>query len=406
MEKSPEEIKALPSALIAVVAASVGVLVANIYYAQPLIASIGTSIGVGTALSGSLVSVTQVGYGAGLFFLVSLADLVENRRLILIAVAVLIAALISVALSHSAAPFFIASIFVGFCSAAAQILVPFVAHLAPPARRGRVVGIVMGGLLTGIMLARPIALFIAGNFGWRAVFYIAAALMFMTGLALARTVPRYQPAPGLHYGQILASMLRILRERPSVRWRAAYQSLMFCAFNLFWTTVPLLLAQRFGLSQQEIALFALAGAGGALAAPIAGHLADRGYIAIATAVAMAVLGLSFVGTLGASGTIGLIWLTLLAVAIDAAVQVNQIVGQRVIFDVPAEIRGRVNAIYMTLVFIGGALGSIIGTLLYAHGGWTTTALCGAAIGFLAFALQLIERFRANKNGVAKVRHAD
>jgi predicted MFS family arabinose efflux permease len=406
MQKSVTETNHLSSALIAAIAVSVGVLVANIYYAQPLIVSIGTSIGVGTAFSGSLVTVTQIAYGAGLFFLVSLADLVENRRLTLIAVVVLIAGLLSVALSHSVASFFVASILVGFCSAAAQILVPFAAHLAPPERRGRVVGIVMGGLLTGIMLARPAALFISGYFGWRAVFFIAAGLMFLTGVALARTIPRYQPRPGLHYGQILVSTLSILRDRPPVRWRAAYQSLMFCAFNLFWTTVPLLLSQRFGLSQQQIALFALAGAGGALAAPVAGHIADRGYIAAATATAMAVLALSFTGTIGVSGAAGLVWLTLLAVAIDAAVQVNQITGQRVIFDVPADIRGRVNAIYMTLVFIGGALGSMIGTLLYAHGGWTATALCGAGLGFVAFSLQFVERFRASKNGVANLRHAD
>jgi predicted MFS family arabinose efflux permease len=264
----------------------------------------------------------------------------------------------------------------------------------------------MGGLLSGIMLARPVALFVAGNFGWRAMFFAAAALMLLVGVALARAVPRYQPRPDLHYGQVLASMVSILRERAPVRWRAAYQSLMFCAFNLFWTTVPLLLAQRFSLSQQQIALFALAGSGGALAAPIAGHIADRGYIGLATAVAMAVLGLSFVGAIGVYGAIGLILLTMLAVVIDAAVQVNQVVGQHVIFSVPAEIRGRVNAIYMTLVFVGGALGSVLGTVLYAHGGWTAAALCGAVIGLIAFSLQMIERFQTNKKGVATIRHAD
>jgi predicted MFS family arabinose efflux permease len=406
MEKSLQETDTLPQSLIAVVAVSVGVLVANIYYAQPLISSIGGSIGVGTALSGSLVSVTQIGYGAGLFFLVSLADLVENRRLILIIVALLIGALLSVAISHSALLFFIAALLVGFGSSIAQILVPFVAHLAPPQRRGRVVGIVMGGLLSGIMLARPVALFVAGNFGWRAVFFAAAAIMLLVGMALARAVPRYQPRPGLHYGQVLASMVSILRERTPVRWRAAYQSLVFCAFNLFWTTVPLLLAQRFNLSQQQIALFALAGSGGALAAPIAGHIADRGYIGLATAVAMAALGLSFVGAIGVYGAIGLILLTVLALVIDAAVQMNQVVGQHVIFSVPAEIRGRVNAIYLTLVFVGGALGSVLGTVLYAHGGWTPAALCGAIIGLIAFSLQMIERFQTNKKGVATVRHAD
>lgn len=391
MEKSVKNRAAPSQALITVVAISVGALVANLYYAQPLIASIGASIGVGTALSGSLVSVTQIGYGAGLFFLVSLADLVENRRLVLIAVGIVAASLVAVGISQTAAAFFIASLIMGVCASAAQILVPFVAHLAPPERRGRVVGLVMGGLLTGIMLARPAALFIAGSFGWRAVFLSSAALTLVIGAALARAMPRYRPRPGLHYGQVLGSMLSILRERAPVRWRAIYQSLMFCAFNLFWTTVPLLLAQRFKLSEHAIALFALAGSGGALAAPIAGHLADRGYIAAATASAMAVLALSFAGAVPVSGAIGLVALTLLAVLIDAAVQINQVVGQHIIFSVPGEIRGRVNAIYMTSVFVGGALGSVLGTLLYARAGWTATAACGALIGLLASSLHLIER---------------
>ncbi len=396
MEKSIKERTAPSQALIGVVAVSVGALVANIYYAQPLIASIGPSIGIGTALSGSLVSVTQIGYGAGLFFLVSLADLVENRRLVLIAVAVVIAGLVAIGLSQTAVAFCLASLCTGVCASAAQILVPFIAHLAPPERRGRVVGTVMGGLLTGIMLARPMALFIAGSFGWRIVFFVSAALMLAIGVALARAVPRYQPRQGLHYGQVLASMLGILRERPPVRWRALYQSLMFCAFNLFWTTVPLLLAQRFGLSEHAIGLFALAGTGGALAAPIAGHLADRGYIAAATAGAMAVLGLSFAGAIPVSGTVGLVWLALLAVLIDAAVQVNQVTGQHIIFSVPADIRGRVNAIYMTFVFIGGALGSVLGTVLYARCGWAATAACGALIGLVALSFHVIERMQGRQ----------
>ncbi len=393
MEQSLKQADTLPQTLIAVAAVAVGALVANIYYAQPLIVAIGGAVGVGPALSGSLVSMVQIGYGVGLFLLVSLGDLVENRRLVLTAILAAAAALASLAFVHSATPFLLASLVVGFFSSCAQILVPFIAHLAPLARRGRVVGIIMGGLLTGIMLARPAALFIAGSFGWRVVFISAAVLMLAVGLALARVMPSYQPRPGLHYGQVLASMLGILRERPQVRWRAAYQGLMFCAFNLFWTVVPIFLAQKFGLSQHAIGLFALAGSGGALAAPVAGHIADRGHIATATTGAILVLGLAFFAAIGVHGPIGLVWLTLLAILIDAAVQINQVVGQHVIFNVPGEIRGRVNAIYMTLVFAGGALGSVLGTLTYHAGGWTAMAATGGAIGVLALALNVLERSR-------------
>jgi predicted MFS family arabinose efflux permease len=371
------------SLLLGLIALATGALVANLYYAQPLIAVIGPDIGVRPELAGAVVSVTQIGYALGLFFLVSLADLVESRKLVLIAMSATVLALGAAATSSGAAPFFIASLVVGLSATGAQVLVPFVSHLVPEAKRGRTVGNVMAGLLTGILIARPLALFISAGFGWRAVFWISAVLMVAIGLLLARLMPRYVPHGGLSYRRILGSMVGLIRETPVLRRRAAYQSLMFAAFNLFWTAVPLLLAQRFGLGQMGIALFALAGAGGALAAPIAGRLADRGHIRAATFAAMAVLTLCFFATGWAASAGALAVLAVLAILIDAAVQLNQVVSQRVIFSLPAPVRGRVNAIYMTTAFFGGAFGSILATASYHWGGWTATAAAGGVIGVLA-----------------------
>jgi predicted MFS family arabinose efflux permease len=384
------------AALVTVIAVATGALVANLFYAQPLIASIAPEIGISPDLAGSVVSITQIGYGVGLFLLVSLADLVENKRLVLTTLTLTIVGLIGVAVSTAAAPFFAAAFVIGLSSTGAQVLIPFVAHLVPEARRGRILGNVMAGLLTGIMLARPLSLFIAASFGWRAVFWCSAALMVVIGLALARMMPRHRPRPGLHYGQILASMVGLLRDLPMVRRRAAYQALMFAAFNMFWTAAPIMLAERFHMSQHGIGLFALAGAGGALAAPIAGRLADRGVLRSLTAGAMAVLGLAFYATTWAAAAGALVSLVVLTVLLDAAVQTNQITGQRIIFAVPAEKRGRVNAIYMTVVFIGGALGSMLGTLTYHAGGWTATAAAGGAIGLLALVLFATESFGSRR----------
>ena len=367
------------------VAFAAGALVANLYYAQPLIASIGPEIGVSPELAGSIVSITQIGYGVGLFLLVSLADIIENRRLVLTMLAGTIIGLVAVASSTSAASFFVASFLIGLCSTGAQVLVPFIATLAPEGRRGRIVGNVMAGLLTGIMLARPIALFIAGSFGWRAVFWCAAALMILIGFILLRIMPRHEPKGRLSYAAILASMAGLFRTMPVLRERALYQSLMFAAFNILWTAVPLLLAQRFGMGQYGIALFALAGAGGALAAPIAGRLADRGLIRGLTAGAMAALAVSFFALEWAAAAAALVMLVLLAVVIDAAVQTNQVVSQRLIFAAPSEMRGRVNAIYMTINFTGGALGSLLGTMTYEWGGWNATSTAGGIIGLLLLA---------------------
>jgi predicted MFS family arabinose efflux permease len=378
------------AALVTLIAVAVGALVANLYYAQPLIASIGPEIGVQLDLAGSIVSVTQIGYGVGLFFLVSLADLVENKTLVMVTLGLTALGLVGMALSTTALPLFVASFVIGVCSTGAQVLLPMVVQLMPIERRGRLVGNLMGGLLGGIMLARPVALFIAASFGWRAVFWASSVLMIAIGIGLYRMLPRHQPKSGMHYGQILGSMLGLAREMPAVRWRAIYQALMFMAFNMFWTTAPLMLADRFHLSQYGIGLFALAGAGGALAAPIAGRLADRGLGNVLTFGAMMTLSLCFFGTSFTFGIAGLIVLVLLTIALDAAVQVNQIVGQRIIFSVSAERRGRVNAIYMPTAFAGGAIGSIAGTLTYHSGGWTMTAVIGALVGALAFLLFMIE----------------
>jgi predicted MFS family arabinose efflux permease len=384
-----------PSAvLLTILAVASGALVANLYYAQPLVAAIGPEIGISPNLAGAVVSVTQIGYGAGLFLLVSLADLVENKKLALLALAVTTVGLVGTALAPSAVPFFAAAFLIGFCSSSAQILIPFAAHMVPQERRGRVVGTVMAGLLTGIMLARPIALFISASFGWRAVFWASAVVMIGIGVALVRIMPRYQPAGGTHYGRILASMAGLLRDMPALRWRAAYQALLFAAFNMFWTAAPVMLAQRFGMSDHQIALFALAGAGGALAAPFAGYLADRGLSTVLTAGAMTTLGLSFLGSIWAVAAMALTVMVVFAIVIDAAIQTNQIVSQRIIFSSPADVRGRVNALYMTMVFAGGSGGSILGTITYHHGGWTETAAIGCAIGGVALLLLCIERWRA------------
>lgn len=377
--------------LVTVLAVAAGALVANLYYAQPLVAAIGPEIGVSPDLAGSVVSITQIGYGLGLFLLVSLADLVENRTLVLVTLGFTALGLLGAATATSAAPFFAASLLIGLCSTGAQVLVPFLAHLVPEKRRGRIIGNVMAAVLTGIMLARPASLFIAASFGWRAVFFASAALMLVIGVLLARMMPRYTPRGGMHYGLILASMAGLLRDIPVLRWRAAYQALLFGAFNMFWTAAPLMLADRFGMSREGIGLFALAGAGGALAAPLAGRLADRGHAQAATGGAVLALALSFYATEWAVVALALVALVVLTLVIDAAVQTNQVISQRLIFSVPGEIRGRVNALYMTITFAGGAVGSVVGTLTYHSGGWAMTATAGAIIGLVTLVLFALER---------------
>ncbi len=357
-------------------------------------AAIAPDIKIGREVAGSIVSIIQIAYGLGLFLLVPLADLVENKRLVLATLSLTTLGLIGMALATTITPFFVAAFVIGICSTGAQVLLPFVSHLVPEARRGRVVGNVMAGVLTGIMAARPIALFIGGAFGWRAVFWFSAVLMVIIGIVLWRMMPQRRPRGGMHYGQILLSMLSIFRRSSILRRRALYQALMFGAFNIFWTAAPLMLADRYGMSQSAIGLFALAGMGGAFAAPIAGRLADRGLIRPATAGVMALAGFSFYAMGWAATLVTVLPLVVLAVLFDGAVQGNQVLSQRILFSGSAETRGRINAIYVTTQFFGGGLGSVVGTYTYHAGGWMLTTGCGGLIGvvmLVLFGIELIQR---------------
>jgi predicted MFS family arabinose efflux permease len=384
------------SVLVTTLAIATGVIVANLYYAQPLVAKIAPEIGISPDFAGVIVSLTQIGYGLGLILLVPLADIIENRILTLTTLGFATTGLLVAGFAKGAPIFLLAALAIGIFSAGAQILVPFVTHFVPANRRGRTVGLVMAGLLTGIMLARPLALFVAADLNWRTVFFGSAALTAAVSFVLWRIMPPYHPSGATHYKAVLASLPGLLRDIPVLRRRAVYQTLMFCAFNLFWTAAPLMLADRFGMSGYQIGLFALAGAAGAFAAPLAGRLADHGLTKLATFGAMASLAIAFFATGWAEKSLSLAILVIATLVIDAAVQTNQIVSQRAIFSTAASSRARINAIYMTIVFIGGATGSLLGTLTYHTGGWVATALTGSALGIIGLAAFATE-YRSSKN---------
>lgn len=373
----------LSPATIRLFALACGATVANIYYAQSLVGPIAQDLDMPANLSGLVVTITQIGYGAGLFLIVCLGDLLENRRLILTTTAAMIASLAGLVASRSTMPFLVFSFVLGMASVGTQVLVPLAAHLSSEASRGRVIGNIMGGLIAGIMLSRPLASVLSAHFGWRAVFFLSILLMMATYALLWKVLPQRRPRPGIGYAALLASILRWLASSRPLQRRTMYQGALFGAFNLFWTAAPLMLHARFGLEQNGIALFALAGAGGALAAPWAGRVADRGLTRLATGLVIVVAGVAFF----LSG-VSVAWramplLALAAIALDAAVQANQVLSQRVVYTLSSEARGRLNAAYMTVVFLCGAVGSILGSLSFVDGGWWITtligiALCGAA----------------------------
>ncbi|WP_448204940.1 MFS transporter [Azospirillum sp. sgz302134] len=368
--------------LVTMLAIACGVIVANIYYAQPLVGLIGPAIGLPPEASSLVVTLTQIGYGVGLILLAPLGDLLENRRLVGATLCGTVASLLVAAFAPTAGLFLAASFLIGLTSVAVQMLVPLAAHMAPEATRGQVVGNVMSGLLLGILLARPVASLIADSFGWRAVFGLSALAMVGFAILLSRRLPERRPARHSGYGALLGSLGRLLVRTPVLQRRTAYQTAMFAAFSLYWTSVPLLLAAPpFNLTQRGIALFALTGAAGALVAPIAGRIADRGWTRPATGVALAMGALSFLVARVGEGSIAL--LVLAGLLLDMGVQTSMVLGQRAIYSLGAETRSRMNGVYMAIFFTGGAAGSALAGYAFARGGWEPVTWIGAAFPLAA-----------------------
>jgi predicted MFS family arabinose efflux permease len=394
IEGDDVEATSISPALTFLLATACGLIAANLYYGQPLAGIIGAELGLSAGATGLIVTLTQIGYGIGLLFVVPLGDLVENRKLVVSSVAMAVLSLVGAAFAPHAAPFLIAAFLVGVSSVAVQVIVPYAAHMAPHAIRGRVVGNVMSGLMAGIMLARPVSSLLSEVVSWRGVFLTSAAVMALLAVVLFRLLPTRMPDARLSYGALMASMGRLALHTPILRRRAIYHAFLFAAFSLFWTTTPLYLSgPHFNLSQGEIALFALAGAAGTVAAPIAGRMADRGWTRAATFFALVAVALSFAVThLAPEGShLALAILVVAAIVLDFGVTTNLVLGQRAIFTLGAEFRSRLNGIYMATFFMGGAIGSAVGGWAYAVGEWQAASWIGFALPVAALLYFLTEK---------------
>jgi predicted MFS family arabinose efflux permease len=381
-----EQPASLSGLMVAFLAFCCGAVVANLYYAQPIVELIAPQIGLSSANASLIVSLTQFGYALGLLLLVPLADLMENRRLVVGFTLAASVTLLCAGLTHSPSMFLVFSLLIGLTSVAVQILVPLAAHLAPEATRGRVVGNIMSGLLLGILLSRPLSSLLVEVFGWRGVFYSAAALMAVIALITAAALPRRVPTHQATYAALIGSVFTLARRHPVLRQRSVYQGLLFASFSLFWTLAPIELMRHHGFSQAQVAIFALVGAVGAVAAPIAGRLADAGHGHRGTRVALLLAPASLL--IAALPGSSYLWLVVCAVLLDFAVQLNMVLGQREVYAIDPHSRARLNAVYMTSIFVGGALGSLVASPLYEHFGWNLSAASVALLPTLALVMFL------------------
>ncbi|MEW2497271.1 MFS transporter [Streptomyces nodosus] len=382
---SPADVRAVhgvPGRLIALLAVACGMTVANLYYAQPLLFLLRDAFHVSTETAGLLITLTQIGYVLGMLFLVPLGDRLEKRGLVTVLLVITTLALLAAGLATGFPMLLGASLVSGATSVVAQILVPFAASLAPDHARGRIVGRVMSGLLTGILLSRTVSSLVSGVAGWRVVYLGSATLMVLLAVALRLALPRQAPTTDVPYGQVLRSTVTLMRTHPALLRRALYQAAMFGAFSAFWTTVSYVLTgPPFHYSAVGVGVFALVGAAGAAVAPLAGHWADRGLARPMTGAALAVAALAF--ALAGFGRHSVVLIASAAVVLDMAVQSTLILGQHTIYQLDPQARARLNSAFIATFFIGGALGSQVGSLAYRTGGWGAVAVLGAALPALA-----------------------
>ncbi|MGY4176260.1 putative MFS family arabinose efflux permease [Bradyrhizobium sp. USDA 4518] len=376
--------RALSPAVVLLFAVACGLSVANIYFAQPLLDTMAQDLSITPAVIGGVVTLTQIGYAFGLMLIVPLGDLWDRRRLIVGQTVLSAIALTIVGTAPNAAVLLVGMVLVGLLVVVIQVLVAYAATLAAPADRGRTIGTVTSGVVSGILLARFAAGALADLGGWRVVYLTSAALTLVLAALLARALPRHAPQPmaGSSYAKLLRSTLALFVEEQVLRERAVFALLIFASFSVFWSSVVLpLAAPPLSLSHTTIGMLGIAGLAGALAARNSGQFADRGWGQRTTGLSLLLMlaGWVPIACLNTS-----LWLVVAGVLmIDFAVQAIHVTNQSLIVAARPDAASRLVGGYMVFYSIGTGFGAISSTMAYAAAGWPGVCVLGAAISACA-----------------------
>ncbi|KYG69512.1 MFS transporter [Bdellovibrio bacteriovorus] len=374
-------------------------VVSNLYYNQPLLGMLAREFAVSEKSVSMVPAFTLIGYALGILFLVPLGDMVERRRLMQASMMVAGLFAISLAVSPNILTLGILSFIMGFFNVSATVLISFSANLAKPEERGRIVGIVLSGILIGSLMARTLAGFVAENFGWKMVFIFAGSVNLILAIITQWALPAAESHFHGTYKALLSSTWDLVKTHATVREAALMGAILFGSFSAFWTTLTFLLeGEPFRYTPQTIGLFGALGMIGAFAAPLAGRYADKkgpaATIRLGLYCAMAAFAILAVSSTAVVGVI------LGVLILDLGIQVAHISNQTRMFEVSAEARSRLSSIYIFSYFVGGALGSYIGSLLWSLGRWPAVSLGG--LGFCLGATLLFQRGQKRRAASAKL----
>ncbi|WP_432240371.1 MFS transporter [Herbaspirillum robiniae] len=388
----PHQQAGLSPALIGLLATGAGLAVASLYYSQPMLGVLADDIGASERAVGMVPMSTQLGYALGILLLAPLGDRYDRRRIILIKAAILTAALLLAGAASGVGMLLAASLAVGLTATMAQDIVPAAATLAPEQSRGRIVGTVMTGLLLGILLSRVVSGFVAEHFGWRAMFVGAAASIAAIGVAAWRGLPRFHATTHLSYGALLGSLATLFKKHGALRRAALAQGLLSIGFSAFWSTLAVMLhGAPFHLGSAAAGAFGLAGAAGALAAPLAGRISDKKGPELVTRLGVGLATVSFAAMalspwFSADGQLVLI--ALAAIGFDLGVQATLVAHQTIVYSIEPGARSRLNAILFVGMFIGMAAGAALGSLALAQWGWIAVVSLATLTSILALTVRL------------------
>jgi predicted MFS family arabinose efflux permease len=367
-----------------------GAAVGNLYWSQPLLDFIARDLSTNTSAAGWLVTATQLGYAVGVLLFVPLGDVLNRRVLVPIALLCTTAALLASALAPTFAVLLVTLCLVGLTTVSGQILVPLAGDLADDSNRGRVVGAVVSGILIGILVSRTVSGLVAAAAGWRAIYFVAAALALVLAVLLFFAIPNLTPRATLRYPALVASVFAIVRRERLVRWSLLLGGTSFAVFTMFWTSLTFLLsAPPFSLPVGMIGLFGLVGLAGAIAAQRAGRLTDRGLAMPTIGAAWAIVLVALV--VAGLGQRSVIVIIIAIVVLDVAIQAHNITVQTRMFRVDPQARSRINTAFVTNNFIWGAVGSGLASFLWTHGGWSAVMIAAAILSGFAFTVWLLGR---------------
>ncbi|EGT4255416.1 MFS transporter [Citrobacter amalonaticus] len=377
--------------LIFVLALGASFSVAAIYYAQPLLPLMGTDLALSVTGMGLVPTLTQAGYALGILFLLPLGDRYDRRTLILVKSAALALLLLACSIIGQVHSLLAVSLLLGMAATMAQDIVPAAAILAPEGKQGKTVGTVMTGLLLGILLSRTVSGLVGEAFGWREMYQLAALSIALVGVLLWKVLPAFAAHSTLSYPALMVSLAQLWRRYPALRRAALAQGFLSVAFSAFWSTLAVMLVENYQMGSAAAGAFGLAGAAGALAAPLAGHLADKTGAEKVTQLGALLVTVSFalmflLPTLSVHGQWVLIALS--AVGFDLGLQSSLVAHQNLVYRLEPQARGRLNALLFSVIFIGMALGSILGSQIYALANWQGVVTLATLSGAIALVIRL------------------